>query len=179
MTFTIAPFPNARHRYHPPMPYEWIAPSGAQRRLHLWPHRSLSQRGFVGFIGATAALIALPALTVLGTPVVWALLPFFGLALGGVWWAIRRNQSDTEIIEDLSLTAEQVTLVRHGPRGRKQDWQANAHWVQVRLHRTGGPVPNYLTLKGEGREVELGAFLTEEERVALCAELQHTLTLLR
>jgi len=33
-------------------------------------------------------------------------------------------------------------------------------------------VPNYLTLKGEGREVELGAFLSEAERIALKDEVQ-------
>jgi uncharacterized membrane protein len=161
------------------MPYEWLPPSSGERRLHLWPHRSLSPHGFVAFIGATAGLIALPAVTVLGSPVLWALLPFFALAVGGVWWAIRRNQRDTEIIEDLVLGQHQVTLTRHGPRGRRQDWQANPHWVRVRLHPTGGPVPHYLTLKGEGREVELGAFLSEDERIALCAELDRALGLLR
>ena len=40
------------------------------------------------------------------------------------------------------------------------------------LDETGGRVRNSLTLKGEGREVELGAFLSEAERVALHRELQ-------
>jgi uncharacterized membrane protein len=40
-------------------------------------------------------------------------------------------------------------------------------------------VPNYLTLKGEGREVELGAFLSEEERVALHAALRDRIPQLR
>ena len=44
---------------------------------------------------------------------------------------------------------------------------------------TAGRVPQYLTLKGEGREVELGAFLTEDERVALAGEIRKTLALLR
>jgi uncharacterized membrane protein len=39
-------------------------------------------------------------------------------------------------------------------------------------------VPNYLTLKGEGREVELGAFLSEAERIALREDLQDRLRLL-
>jgi uncharacterized membrane protein len=32
-------------------------------------------------------------------------------------------------------------------------------------------VPQYLTLSGNGREVEIGAFLSEEERLALYPEL--------
>jgi len=47
------------------------------------------------------------------------------------------------------------------------------------LHPTAGPVPNYLTLQGGPREVELGAFLSEDERVALKAEVQVALTRLR
>ena len=40
------------------------------------------------------------------------------------------------------------------------------------MHETGGPVPHYVTLSGNGREVEIGAFLSEEERVELFSELQ-------
>jgi uncharacterized membrane protein len=32
-------------------------------------------------------------------------------------------------------------------------------------------VPNYVTLSGAGREVEIGAFLSEDERKALYGEL--------
>ena len=47
------------------------------------------------------------------------------------------------------------------------------------LHPTAGPVPNYLTLQGGPREVELGAFLSEEERLALRDEVQAALVRLR
>jgi uncharacterized membrane protein len=161
------------------MPYEWLPPAPTQSRLHLWPHRSLNQRGFVGFFGATSALALVPALAVIGSPVLWGVLPFFLIAIGGVWAAIRRNQRDTEIIEDLVLARDNIHLTRHGPRGKRQDWQANPHWVQITLHPTGGPVPNYLTLRGSGREVELGAFLSEDERIALSGELRSALQRLR
>jgi uncharacterized membrane protein len=39
------------------------------------------------------------------------------------------------------------------------------------MHERGGPVPNYVTLTGDGREVEIGAFLSEEERISLFDEL--------
>jgi uncharacterized membrane protein len=163
------------------MPYHWLPSSddGDTRHLHLWPHRSLTQAGFVWFVGLTAALIAVPLLSILGTPVLWALLPFLAAAVWGIWFALRKNGRDRDIVEDLTLSPDRVSLVRHGPRGQRQDWQANPHWVRVVVHQTGGPVPHYLTLQGGPREVEIGAFLSEDERIALQGELRHALDGLR
>ena len=157
------------------MPYEWLALDGAEKRLRLRPHRSLPKSGFVAFIAITAALLLLPLIGVLGSPVLWGLLPFVLLAIWGVWSALQRSYRDGEITEDLAIGPARVTLLRHGPRGRRQSWEANPHWVEVRLHPVEGPVPQYLTLRGAGREVELGAFLSEDERVALAPELRRAL----
>ena len=153
------------------MPYEWLPPDGATERLHLWPHRSLTQRGFVWFITVTATLIALPLFAVIGSPVGWTLMPFLLGTVWAIWFALRKNGRDREIVEDLRISPECITLVRHGPKGLRQDWKANPYWLRITLHETGGPVPNYLTLKAEGRAVELGAFLSEAERVTLRQEL--------
>lgn len=157
------------------MPYEWLPPEGDTHRLHLWPYRSLPRRGMVWFLGGTAAAIALPLLGLLGSPVLWGILPFLLGMLWAIWGALEKSFRDAEIVEELRLTPDRVTLVRHGPKAKRQDWQANPHWVRVTLHATGGPVPQYLTLKGEGREVELGAFLTEAERRTLAAEITELL----
>ena len=155
------------------MPYQWL-PSPTPH-LRLWPYRSLSNAGFVTFIAATVTLLSFPILIALGTPILWMLLPFPAATVTGVWWAIRRNDRDAAIVEDLILTDTEITLTRQGPRKKHAHWQANPHWVQVHIYATGGPVPQYLTLKGGGREVELGAFLSEEERLALKDELQRRL----
>lgn len=161
------------------MPYEWHPPQDGTERLRLWPHRSLTQRGFVWFIATTAVLIAVPLAAVIGSPVLWALLPFVGGALWAIWAALRKNGRDRAIVEDLTLAGTEVTLVRHGLGRQRKVWQANPHWVRVSLHETGGPVPNYLTLRGAEREVELGAFLSEAERVALIGQLKKKLGTLR
>ena len=160
------------------MPYEWLETHDDSQRLHLWPHRSLTQRGFVWFVGLTAALIAVPLLATLGSPVLWALLPFLGAAVGSIWFALRKNGRDRDIVEDLLLAPDRVTLTRHDPKGR-QDWQANPHWVRVDCHPSGGPVPNYLVLRGGPREVEIGAFLSEQERLDLQRDLTARLAALR
>ncbi len=161
------------------MPYESLPCPPNEMHLHLWPYRSLPRRGFVTFIAATCLLLLLPLLAVIGSAVLWVLLPFLLAAVAGVWWALERSYRDGEIVEDLCLRADQITLTRHGPRGQRKDWQANPYWLRVTLHTTGGPVPNYLTLKADGREVELGAFLTEAERSALAALLRDHVRVLR
>jgi uncharacterized membrane protein len=154
------------------MPYHWTDPTLDEARLQAWPHRSLPPEGFVWFIGVTAVLLALPLLAVFGSPVVWALLPFLLAALAAIWFAITRNIRDRTITEDLCITASRITLERRGPRAAFAAWEGNPYWLQVTLHPTGGPVPDYLTLKAGGREVELGAFLTGAERTTLRDDLQ-------
>ncbi|RYH08135.1 DUF2244 domain-containing protein [Tropicimonas sp. IMCC6043] len=158
------------------MPYQWIAPDPAdpappKHELHLWPHRSLPRRGFVLFIGLTFLLLLVPLYPAIGTPVLWGLLPFLMGTLALLYWALERSYRDGEVLEELRIWEDRVRLEQHSRRRPMQAWDANPHWVEVTLHETGGPVANYVTLKGGGREVEIGAFLSDDERVDLYGEL--------
>ncbi|KMK66915.1 DUF2244 domain-containing protein [Puniceibacterium sp. IMCC21224] len=159
------------------MPYNWIqkAPADPAQELRLWPHQSLPPRGFAAFMLGTFALATLPLFVMLGTILMWGLLPFVMLALGGVYYALRRNDRDRQILEVLTVTPDDMRLVRHDPRKAAREWHCNPYWAQLRLHPDGGPVPNYITLAGAGREVEIGAFLSEDERMALYGDLSDCL----
>ncbi len=165
------------------MPYSWIATPdrlpATPARLDLWPHRSLPPAGFAGFIGVTALLIAVPLVPLLGTWALWGLLPFLVAAIWGLWWALRRSYRDGALVEVLTLEPDRIALVRHDARRAPRAWEANPYWVSVHLHPKGGPVPNYLTLKGAGREVELGAFLGADERLTLRDDLLAALAVAR
>ena len=160
------------------MPYEWLpitndaAPRAVPVTVLAWPHQSLPPAGFVGFMAATAVFIALPLVFLLGSPVFWGLLPFIVLAVVALWLAIQRNRRDGQLLETLTISPSDMTLERRNPHQATQHWQANPYWVSVQIHARKGPVPDYLTLRGAGREVEFGAFLTPAERVTLCEELQ-------
>ena len=161
------------------MPYEWSPArpaSNSHWQLSLWPYRSLLRRDFVLFMGGTAAIISLPLIAVLGTAVLWGLLPFFAVMFWGLWTALNISYRRGEVLEELTVDATTAHLVRHNPRGPTQEWQANRYWVSVHLHRKGGPVENYITLRGGGREVEIGAFLTPDERAVLYGELNGALS---
>lgn len=179
------------------MPYEWVihpdaAPeqSGAAvtsgtsskpplAELHLWPYRSLPRKGFVLFIGVTCGLLLLPLLAVLGSVILWALLPFLLAALGAVWWALSYSYRSGEVLENLRIWPDHMTLIRHDPPSQTRSWKANPYWVTPELHAHGGPVEHYLTLKGGPRIVELGAFLTPEERSRLFEEIRAALVRVR
>ncbi|WP_341366203.1 DUF2244 domain-containing protein [Yoonia sp. BS5-3] len=160
------------------MPYEWSPkqPDAApQWQLSLWPYRSLLRKDFVLFIGATALLVSLPLITVLGTAVLWALLPFFAMMIAGLWFALHVSYRRGEILEEFTVGETQAALVRHNPTGDRQEWKANRYWVTVHMHPKGGPVENYITLRGGDREVEIGAFLDAAERLALYDDLKRAL----
>ena len=155
------------------MPYRWTD-DAETKTLMLWPHQSMTAGGFAWFIGTTALLLTMPLLAVLGSPVAWVLMVFFLAAIWGVWRAIMVNRRHRSLREVLRIGKDRVRLDHVPPDGPALTWQANIYWVTVRL-RSDGPVENYLTLSGDGREVQLGAFLTPEERQALHGELQDLL----
>lgn len=153
------------------MPYRWTDPAPGIRELRLWPHNSLPKRGLGIFVLATFALLMVPLLALLGSVLLWGILPFILLAVGGIWFALTRSYRDRDILEVLTLSDSDADLARHNPDGSAQEWHCNRYWAQVEMHDRDGPVPHYVTLKGAGREVEIGAFLSEEEREALYREL--------
>lgn len=155
------------------MPYQWTtAPDDSPQVLKLWPHNSLPLPGMAAFVLTTFTLICIPTLPLLGSPILWGLLPFLLAAVWGVFHALQRNRRSRQITEVLTLDEEEARLIRTDPSGAVRDWDCNRYWTTITKYERDGPVPHYVTLKGKGREVEIGAFLSEEERVALYDELQ-------
>ena len=158
------------------MPYEWTTPPNATpQRMRLWPHQSLPPRGFVAFIGFTFAMILIPILALLGTVLLWGLLPFVLMAVAGMYMALRTNHRARQIEEVLTLDTQTAHLTHTTPGGHVKEWDCNRYWATVMKYEDSGPVPHYVTLRGAGREVEIGAFLSEDERIALFEDLQRSL----
>lgn len=158
------------------MPYEWTTqPNETPQQMRLWPHQSLPAKGFAAFILTTFALILIPTLPLLGTTLLWALLPFVLAAVAGVYFALQSNHKSRQIEEILTLDEDTARLTHTTPKGEVKEWDCNRYWTKVTKYEKDGPVPHYVTLSGHGREVEIGRFLSEEERIALFEDLNRSL----
>jgi uncharacterized membrane protein len=158
------------------MPYKWTtAPNTTRQEMRLWPHQSLPARGFAAFILATFTMILIPSLTLLGSVLLWGILPFALMAVAGVYFALQYNHKTRQITEVLTLDTNTARLTHTTHKGEVKEWECNRYWTKVTKYETDGPVPQYVTLRGEGREVEIGAFLSEEERIALFEDLERSL----
>lgn len=137
----------------------------------LWPHRSLSRRGFRWLMVLSAAAFALPLAALSATPAALALAPYAGVAFFALWGFMKLSYRSGRVTEELRLWPDAIAVERREPWGRVRRWAANPYWVDIELTETR-TVKHYLTLRGAGRRIELGAFLTSEERKALADELR-------
>ncbi|MBU2980863.1 DUF2244 domain-containing protein [Lentibacter algarum] len=156
------------------MPYSWSRTSKAET-LTLRPHRSLPIRGFAIVFLSIFLFAMIPLFGLIGTSLLWGMLPFVLLTLSGLYWAFMHTYRTGDAREVLHITAEQVTLTHTPPKGPPLTWECNTHWARAQIYVKDGPVPHYITLAGNGREVELGSFLSEDERKQLIGELKTAL----
>ncbi len=143
-------------------------------RIVLRPHRSLPVKGFVWLIATTAVLMTLPLWPLLGTLAFLGILPFMLMALAMLWYFFQRSYHDGTVSEELWLWPDRIAVHRYNPRSEDAYWHANPYWVKLALYKNR-KIENYLTLTGENREIELGAFLSSEERLALHDDLRTAL----
>ncbi|WP_243042905.1 DUF2244 domain-containing protein [Dyella sedimenti] len=133
--------------------------------MWLKPNRSLSRRDLRRLIGVLAALALTTA--VLGAWQGNVFAPLFALvessavafALGVAWRAGDRSERIT--LDESSLEVQSL------PGRRSARFQT--YWVRVRL--VPGKGRDRLLLTSHGRELEIGAFLGEEERAELSRKL--------
>jgi uncharacterized membrane protein len=143
-------------------------------QVTLWPNRTLGRRGTRILLLGSAFAYALPLLALAGSPALWVMAPILAFHVVLLWWFLRRNTRDGRLTETLSLWPDLVRVERREVSGASLVWEANPYWLRLTLHPEG-KVENYLTLKGEGRAIELGAFLSPGERVSLKAEIEAAL----
>jgi uncharacterized membrane protein len=135
---------------------------------------SLSTRAAFCLFLALAAMSALIGAAFLFTGA-WPVVPFLGLELivvGATLCVVCRRARDAEL-----LVIDEALLHVIQRRGRQERRHAfQRYWARAVLEPVrDGYYPSRLVIRSHGRELEIGACLSEERRVALARQLQAAL----
>lgn len=139
----------------------------------LMPNRSLGPRGFLILMGAVCAVSFIAGLVffLVGA---WPVVGFLGLDVVLIFVAFKINYRRASIVENLRLTREHLTVERVNHWGERRTWRFSPAWLQIGVEddsRRG----RGLVLRSHGRSLEIGRFLTAEERLDLAGALRAAL----
>ena len=138
----------------------------------LWPHRSFAIENvkflfLIMFLGFTV-----PILPFLGSSVGLFLLLFSMATLVIFGSFFIQSYADSSLKEIVKISPKEISVTRVEPNGEKNFWKANSYWAKIKLYPQGEIVENYLTLCGNNREIELGAYLSPNERTLVRERLE-------
>ncbi len=104
----------------------------------------------------------------------WPVIPFAGLELAFLWWALRRTESAADDFERITLESGQLTIeTRRGTQVERHEFQP--YWAHLQYVKPPGQNCHRLLIRSHGKEVEVGSLLTEEQKMALAEELKQNL----
>jgi uncharacterized membrane protein len=140
-------------------------------RIEICPNCSLSVRAARWFF-VTACVLPCGAGAILALKGFWPVLPFAGLEMALLGWALKVSLERRFHRQTITLTEADVEI-ESCVRERCARLVFPRHWAQVKLRRPAARHhPSRLTIESHGRQCELGSFLTEEERRGLALRLQ-------
>lgn len=131
---------------------------------------SLSPAGRVLFlfsIGIVSTGIAL-AWAAIGA---WPVVPFAGAEVTALVLAFRQMAFHQDDFERITFEGDRL-VVDAAARRRVQRFEFSRYWAQVILQCNAEGERCRLALRSHGRELELGRFINNEQRVALAQQLR-------
>jgi uncharacterized membrane protein len=146
-------------------------PAGSDSRWIIRPNQSLSWRAVL-WVYALVAVCLLGISTVFVLKGFWPVLPFAGLellVLGAAFYLCAARSRWREVV----TVGPRVVRVERGRRQVEEHWECPSVWAQVLLEKS--PIawyPSRLMIAYQGRGVEVGRFLCDDERTALAVALK-------
>lgn len=143
----------------------------AIQTIELRPNSALTPQGARWFFASLCAPVLAIGMS-FALRGLWPILPFAGLELLVLAWALRASLARRDQHQSVTVTETSIAIDSQ-LRGRREQVVFSRHWAHVKLRRAAAPWhPSRLTIESHGRVCEVGAFLTEEERRGLARRLQ-------
>ena len=148
--------------------------SESSSSITIRPNRSLTRQGMTAFfLGICAVSIAVAVrFWLLGA---WVVLPISVLEMLVLGMAFRIVERDTRFCETISINGDAIQVVQKNWKSQ-EECSFPVYWVQILFKKDPTDwFPNHLYLRSHGRTLEIGACLTDEERLQLKQDLERIL----
>lgn len=131
----------------------------------LFPHRSLSRRGFRGLMVLLGAALGLAAvrLSAIGA---WPAALFALAQIVLVYGAFHLNYRAGRRFEEVSVTEREVLVRKVAPSGRVTEHRFHPVWARLSVTRVEDEGVTRLALGSHGRWIVIGAFLDPDDRAS-------------
>ena len=148
-----------------------------RQRLELWPHRSLSPKGFKIFMMVLAGLMLTMGLGffLVGA---WPVIGFMGAEIAVLYIVFKLNYRAARQREHLMATKETFRIERISVDGEKTVAELPTPWLQAKLVPDVKPDDDLesrttpkLIVSSHGKSTEIGAFLHVAEKRELLPEV--------
>ena len=141
--------------------------------LELKPNRSGTVRG-VHILWGFLLFVFVPTGFVFALIGAWPVFGFMGAELVLLYVALRLNQRNSNALERLSLTDDAFTVERIDRHGAPHSWQFQPQWLRVDLNKPS-PYTAHLSLNSKGQRLNLGRYLTADEKSEVAERLSGVL----
>ena len=144
-------------------------------QMTIWPHRSLSPKGFGIVMGVLAGFLFLIGLGFFLAGA-WPVIGFLGLELLVVWGAFKLNYRAARHRETIHTTTEELMVESQTPAGKRAQKSFPISWLRVSLSPSESPVmksrdQQKIILSSHGEQAEIGKYLHPAEKAGLSREL--------
>ena len=144
-------------------------------KIRLAPNRSLDSYGTKVVFAVIACGFLLPIIPFIGSPVGTTLTIFSGLTFYLFLTLLQKNFQQGSTFEEILISRRKIKVVHQEKNKGRLTWECNPYWTKVHLDINNPRLKNYLTLAGKGKRIELGAFLSPDERLELRDKIQNAL----
>lgn len=149
-----------------------------QFAARLFPHRSLSPRGFtvlMAVVGVTSFASGMLFL-LMGA---WPVMGFFGLDALLVWLAFRANYRSGRAFEEVAVWPHDLLVRQVSPAGRVIEHRFNPFFARFSVDRHDEIGITRMRLAGGGSQVDIGGFLNPGDRESFAAAFAQALSSVR
>ena len=150
-------------------------PQRQLEQMTIWPHRSLSLKGFAIVMSGLAGLLFIIGFGFFLAGA-WPVIGFLGLELLIVWAAFKLNYRAARHRETILTTVEDVTIESQNPAGQLDKKSFPLGWLRVNLLPVETqPVKSRhhqkIILTSHGEQAEIGKHLHPSEKVGLSRDV--------